>query len=256
VILLIILAGVAISLSLAENGILKQSKTAKEEYLNAQISEEEKLNDIYSGILIATNESSQVTISVQDLKTLIQEEIKKSSVTTVPAGTIISYMGNNSPTGYLFCDGAVYNISDYPNLAEQIKTEFGSYNYYGGDGENTFAVPNLQGEFLRGYTTASTASMTRGVATASVGKHQAATLMPNIWMYRPNTSSTVGTFVAEVNASAGSNSIQNMDLAYSASTRKHINHSNISVQTTSNVSHTYAYTSRPTNTSVLYCIKY
>ena len=36
---------------------------------------------------------------------------------STPVGTVLSFMGKTAPTGYLICDGTVYNISDYPNLA-------------------------------------------------------------------------------------------------------------------------------------------
>lgn len=65
-----------------------------------------------------------------------------------PVGTIISYMGKTAPTGYLICDGTVKNVSEYPALAQHIKTQFGSSNYFGGDGTTTFAVPDLRGRFL------------------------------------------------------------------------------------------------------------
>ena len=67
-----------------------------------------------------------------------------------PVGQIIPYMGITAPPNYIVCDGTVYNIIDYPHLAEHIKEHFGAYNYFGGDGETTFAVPDLRGEFLRG----------------------------------------------------------------------------------------------------------
>lgn len=60
-----------------------------------------------------------------------------------PIGHIISYMGNNAPKHYLICDGTEYNITDYPHLAQHFMDEFGSYNYFGGDGITTFAVPEL-----------------------------------------------------------------------------------------------------------------
>ena len=59
-----------------------------------------------------------------------------------PIGTIIPYMGKTAPADYLACDGAEYNISDYPDLSSFITTQFGSVNFFGGDGTKTFAVPN------------------------------------------------------------------------------------------------------------------
>lgn len=60
-----------------------------------------------------------------------------------PIGTIIQYNGEIPPADYLLCDGAEYNIEDYPDLSNQIKANYGSANYYGGDGTKTFAVPNI-----------------------------------------------------------------------------------------------------------------
>lgn len=61
-----------------------------------------------------------------------------------PIGTIISYMGTVAPQDYLACDGSTENIADYPQLADFFEAQFGSKNYFGGDGVTTFAVPDLQ----------------------------------------------------------------------------------------------------------------
>lgn len=62
----------------------------------------------------------------------------------VPVGHLVTMLGSNAPEHYLKCDGTEYNIVDYKELAEHIKNEFGKYNYFGGDGEHTFAVPNYK----------------------------------------------------------------------------------------------------------------
>ena len=72
---------------------------------------------------------------------------ESQGIDDTPIGNIISYMGNSTPTHYLICDGAEYNILDYPQLANHILNEFGSYNYFGGDGELTFCVPDLKNDF-------------------------------------------------------------------------------------------------------------
>lgn len=48
------------------------------------------------------------------------------------------------PAGWLVCDGTVYNIADYPELAAKLGST------YGGDGVATFAVPDDRGLFRRG----------------------------------------------------------------------------------------------------------
>ena len=91
-----------------------------------------------------------------------------------PVGTIINLMGNNAPKHYLKCDGAEYNIADYPYLAEYFKAEFGSINKFGRDGSTTFRVPDLKGEFLRNTGVNGHANQGNG---STVGTHQDATTL-------------------------------------------------------------------------------
>ena len=67
-----------------------------------------------------------------------------------PVGTIISFMGTSAPTNYLICDGTAYSITDYKKLSDHIAAQFGAVDYFGGDGVDTFAVPDLRGEFCAG----------------------------------------------------------------------------------------------------------
>ena len=46
--------------------------------------------------------------------------------------------GNFAPAGWAFCDGTVLAISEFTTLFQLIGTTFG------GDGQSTFALPNLQ----------------------------------------------------------------------------------------------------------------
>ena len=62
IILLVILASVIINISMGEKGLLNKAKYAREEYLNAQIADEKNINDLYSELLIATNDNAQVII--------------------------------------------------------------------------------------------------------------------------------------------------------------------------------------------------
>lgn len=53
-------------------------------------------------------------------------------------GEIRMFAGNFAPAGWMFCNGSLLAISDYQVLFQLIGTA------YGGDGVNTFALPNLQ----------------------------------------------------------------------------------------------------------------
>ncbi len=54
-------------------------------------------------------------------------------------GEIRMFAGNFAPNGWLFCDGQLLPISENDTLFTLIGTT------YGGDGESTFALPNLNG---------------------------------------------------------------------------------------------------------------
>lgn len=52
-------------------------------------------------------------------------------------GEIRMFAGNFAPAGWMTCDGQLLAISEYDTLFNLIGTT------YGGDGQNTFALPNL-----------------------------------------------------------------------------------------------------------------
>ena len=167
-----------------------------------------------------------------------------------PVGHIIPYMGNNAPKHYLICDGGEYNIVDYPYLAQHFTDEFGSVNYFGGDGTTTFAVPDLRGEFLRGTGVNSHANQGSG---ATVGEHQDGTDIPVIAQYIANDTAYLYTpgrkterYPHEMDSVliegyTGFNTVRS-ERAEQGNNTTDIRRESI--------------TTRPTNTSVLYCIKY
>lgn len=64
----------------------------------------------------------------------------------VPAGTVVAYAGSSAPTGWLVCNGAAVSRTTYAALFAAIGTAFGA-----GDGSTTFNLPDLRGEFVRGW---------------------------------------------------------------------------------------------------------
>src|ERR1700754_1879269 len=54
-------------------------------------------------------------------------------------GEIRMFGGNFAPAGWMFCEGQLLPISEYETLFNLIGTT------YGGDGQSTFAVPDLRG---------------------------------------------------------------------------------------------------------------
>ena len=65
---------------------------------------------------------------------------------TIPAGAVQYFAMNTAPTGWLKANGQAVSRTTYATLFSAIGTTFGS-----GDGSTTFNVPDLRGEFLRGW---------------------------------------------------------------------------------------------------------
>jgi hypothetical protein len=79
----------------------------------------------------------------------------------VPAGTVVAWGANNTPNGYIHCNGAAISRTLYADLFAAIGGNFG-----GGDGSTTFNVPDLRGEFIRGFDDGRGADSGRGFASA------------------------------------------------------------------------------------------
>lgn len=171
-----------------------------------------------------------------------------------PVGTIISVMGNSAPANYLECNGEIYNIIQYPVLAKYFKDQFGSENYFGGNGTTTFAVPDLRGEFLRGSGLNTHTNQGNGSA---VGTHQDGTQISDIYSFTSASDATKGAIGGYLSSSAGANYFnfsKNHDADMSGSNYAKYVTSTTATVGTSSARNAYAYTARPTNTSVLYCI--
>jgi microcystin-dependent protein len=91
-------------------------------------------------------------------------KIADSTITTAklaqdptPTGTIGYFGYTSAPTGWLKANGAAISRTTYATLFASIGTTFGS-----GDGSTTFNVPDLRGEFPRGWDDS------RGIDTSRV----------------------------------------------------------------------------------------
>ena len=168
-----------------------------------------------------------------------------------PIGTVISVMGKTAPANYLACNGQVVNIADYPELANYFEEQFGSKNYFGGDGTTTFGIVDLSGEFLRGTGTNSHSGQGDG---AEVGEHQDAGL--------PDIQGTIRANIHGSNSApllADQGGAFSVMSAYSAAAPSLTATSSVADGFTfkaSKYNSIYGGSSEvtPTNTSVLFCI--
>ena len=162
-----------------------------------------------------------------------------------PLGTIISYLGNEPPVGYLVCDGKEYQIADHSQLAAFFEKEFGSKNHFGGDGTSTFAVPDFRNLFLRGFHGESDEKLSGEIGAKQEGTEHINWVSMNgspggIGNLRQNTDNTIERKNPDT-INGSSKTIQYLGLSSSAA-----NYTQASGLT---------YTSRPVNAAVQYCIK-
>ena len=80
-------------------------------------------------------------------------------------GEIRMFAGNFAPAGWMFCEGQLLPISEYETLFNLIGTT------YGGDGQSTFALPDVRGRvpmhFGNGFTLAETGGVEEVTLTVS-----------------------------------------------------------------------------------------
>ena len=70
-----------------------------------------------------------------------------ASVALSPPGLIAHFARDTPPTGWLKANGALISRATYANLFTAIGDRFGA-----GDGSTTFRLPDLRGEFIRGWS--------------------------------------------------------------------------------------------------------
>lgn len=149
-----------------------------------------------------------------------------------PLGTINAFGGSTAPEGWLLCQGQAISRTTYKDLFAVIGTKFGS-----GDGNTTFNVPDLRGEFLRGAGTNSHPGQGSG---GDVGFHQDATEQVEAYTLENTTFAWIGQRGQMANKDATKTGtiwgVQGNNAAESAS-------------------NAYIFAARPTNTSVNYMIK-
>jgi hypothetical protein len=144
---------------------------------------------------------------------------------TTPAGTVDFFANATPPIGYLECNGQTVSSTIYPEL-------FTAIGYMYGGSAGLFAIPDLRGEFIRGWDNAKGTDPNR-----IIGTNQLASAI------RRETGTTAGG-VAVVGA-------QNSDLTYTVAGSGGAGGGGAS----SSSPFTF-YSMRPRNVAMLPCIKY
>lgn len=162
----------------------------------------------------------------------------------VPPGAVLSFAAATAPAGYLKANGAAVSRATFSALFEVIGTTFGA-----GDGINTFNLPDLRGEFIRGWDDQRGLDAGRGFGTGQTGQnashsHSATSDVKGehshgMWPLALNISTSQGAGHYSVGASLGANTSV-------AGAHSH----------TITVNPDGGNEARPHNVALLHCIKY
>ena len=97
--------------------------------------------DTTNNILKFRNEANDAWIIIGQL-----DQANNTFSGGTPAGAVQPFAMSTPPTGWLKCNGQAVSRTTYAALFSAIGTTYGT-----GDGSTTFNVPDLRGEFIRGW---------------------------------------------------------------------------------------------------------
>nr|BAR30138.1 phage tail fiber protein [uncultured Mediterranean phage uvMED] len=107
----------------------------------------------YVALQAPSSVSSSITLTLPStivadsfLKTDGSGNLSFGTPDSVPTGCVFCRAIGTVPAGYLECNGAAVSRSTYSVLFGIIQTQYG-----GGNGSTTFNLPDLRGEFIRGW---------------------------------------------------------------------------------------------------------
>lgn len=187
------------------------------------------------GVTATTTEINYIDGVTSSIQAQIDAAVAAASSSNLPAGMIITVANSSAPTGFLKANGSAVSRTTYADLFTAIGTSYGS-----GNGSTTFNVPDLRGEFVRGWDDS------RGVDSGrSLGSSQADAFQGH---YHKLTSEN-GTQVDIGNVNLGSGgSGREVNTGTADAVREAL------TDGTNGAPRTAAET-RPRNIALLYCIK-
>ena len=165
----------------------------------------------------------------------------------VPAGTVITYASSTVPTGFLECNGANVSRSTYAQLYSAIGSTWGS-----GDGSSTFGLPDLRGEFVRGWDHSRNVDQSRNFATSQGsqnGQHSHGVTDPSHSHTQRGLALNGGSGSVAITLGSG----QSYQLGYSGSQSSVTTGS---ASTGISISNAGGTESRPRNVALMYIIKF
>lgn len=203
-------------------------------------------NDLAAGqiVSVAWDGSSYQLVAHEPLQ---QTDIATVSGQTAgmlsPPGQIMAYASTACPSGWLAANGQAVDRTTYAELYTAISTLWGP-----GDGITTFNVPDLRGEFLRGYDAGRGIDNGRSFASAQPDQFQS----HNHKVYASPTTTTV--------PSSGNPPAPGNTTVYDSTFVRADHLTDIyaaeELEAGTNGTPRVGAETRPRNIAVLYCVKY
>jgi len=223
------IGGVAVTAAAAEINVLDgmTATTAEINVLDGVTATTAEIN-VLDGITATTAELNildGVTATGTALVQAADAVVAQDTLQVRDAGRIDFFALSSPPTGYLKANGATVNRTTYAALFAAIGTTFGA-----GDGSTTFKLPDLRGEFPRGWDDG------RGVDTGrSFGSFQNHQLQSHNHSFEVRTDMRTG----------GTRSVLMRDGGVTTASRG-----------TNGATGTFGAETRPRNVALLACIKF
>ncbi len=77
----------------------------------------------------------------------LKKELEQLKAQAVPIGAVEAFAMKDAPSGWLVCDGGMYSSELYPLLSKALGATYNQPD----TPEGFFCVPDLQGQFIRGW---------------------------------------------------------------------------------------------------------
>ena len=172
-------------------------------------------------------------------------------VAGVPSGSVFCMAVATVPSGYLECNGAAVSRTTYAALFAIIGTAYGT-----GNGSSTFNLPDLRGEFVRGFDNGRGVDNGRSIASSQssqFGQHNhnvSASSSSSVTDpgHKHNLNFNMGSIISSGGA-FGLKDSGTADRMFTATT-------GISVSTSTSIGNTGGSETRPRNVALMYIIKF
>jgi len=182
------------------------------------------------------------------LKTDGSGNLSFSIVQGVPSGAVFCIAVASVPSGYLECNGAAVSRTTYAALFAVIGTQYGS-----GNGSSTFNIPDLRGEFIRGFDNGRGVDSGRSVASSQSdqNKQHNHSASSSSSVTDPGHTHTMNMNQGNIISSGGAFGLKDSGTA----TRINSNSTGISVSTSTSIGNDGGNETRPRNIAMMYVIK-